>query len=445
MGRRLLLPLVVVVACLLAACVPVTTAAPPPPPPPPPQPVSQYCAPATPTNATGYQSAFNTLRRTYTEWATADGAVPVLLSASKTLWMFGDTLVGKVKSSGAIPTNAPIVSNSAVLQTGSCFTPMLGGAPLHRSAWIADPAAQQGYWPASAVTDPGANRLYVFLLHFVRTPTTQGFDTTVVGTRIARFKLSTLQLLGISSADLAGTSTTTPYGSTAFEHEGFAYMYSSNDGHIKVARAPLASVESQSTWSYWMNGGVDPESDDDDKWSAPGNHSQAADMPFSITVEENLTTLDFGAPIAPLRVEPYGVGFLGTAMLVDGFVPRAVAFIAPTPQGPWTYVAPDIATTPNGLRSYGAQTPFGLQGAPPPMLIHSINVEPGVPLSIDNYGFRFISVTLPPPFVATTATEVPEPPPSTEPSTTTSSSTTSSTTSTSTTSSSTTSTSAPPP
>ena len=160
MSRRLLLPLVVVVACLLAACVPVTHA------PtaaaattPPPQPVSQYCAPTTPTDAPSYQAAFDTLRRTYTEWATADGAVPVRLSASKTLWMFGDTFIGKVKASGAIPTSAPLVSNSAVLQTGSCFTPMLGGSPLNRSAWIADPAAEQGYWPASAVTDPATDRL----------------------------------------------------------------------------------------------------------------------------------------------------------------------------------------------------------------------------------------------------------------------------------------------
>ncbi len=162
-------------------------------------------------------------------------------------------------------------------------------------------------------------------------------------------------------------------------------------------------------------------------------------MPFSITVEENLTTLNFGAPIAPLRVEPYGDGFLGTAMLVDGFLPRVVAFIAPTPQGPWTYVAPDIATTPDGLRSYGAQTPFGLQGAPPPMLIHSVNVEEGVTLTMNNYGFRFVAVTLPAAYVASAAAEVPELPPSTEPSTTTSSSTTTST------STPTTTTSAPSP
>ena len=90
-----------------------------------PQPVSQYCAPTTPTDAPSYQSAFDTLRRTYTEWATADGAVPVRLSASKTLWMFGDTFIGKVNGLGCHPDRCPArlqqrrAPDRLVLRTGA--------------------------------------------------------------------------------------------------------------------------------------------------------------------------------------------------------------------------------------------------------------------------------------------------------------------------------------
>ena len=126
-------------------------------------------------------------------------------------------------------------------------------------------------------------------------------------------------------------------------------------------------------------------------------------------------------------------------MLVDASSPRRHVHRA-EPAGPWTY-AGDIATTPRRLRSYGAQTPFGLQGAPPPMLVHSINVEEGVPLTINNYGFRFVDVTLPPAFDRDDRDRDPGAAAEHEPSTTTSSSTTT-TTSTSTT---TTTTSAPSP
>ena len=200
----------------------------------------------------------------------------------------------------------------------------------------------------SAVTDPANNRLYVFLLHILR-------PGTVIGTRVARFKLSTLQLLGVSSSDLAGTSTTTPYGSTAFKDGGFAYMYSSNDGHIKVAlRAPLATVESQSTWQYWVDDGADPESDHDDTWSAAGNHAAAVDMPFTMTVEEDLTTLSFGAPIAPVAARRAVRRRLPRHRDARRRVPHPpITFTAPTPQGPWSY-ASDLPETPADLRSYGA-------------------------------------------------------------------------------------------
>lgn len=427
MSRRLLLPLVVVATGLLAACVPVTPA--PPPSPPTPQPVSQFCAPTTPTTATTYQSAFDSLRKTYTEWATADGAVPIRLPDGRTLWMFGDTFVGKVNgSSGAIEPNWEFVSNSAVLQTASCFRPMMGGKPLARSSWIPDPGTNQAYWPASAIVDAAHNRLFVFLLHVLRSGP---FGFTVVGTRVATFTLPTLGLASVSPVDLTGTSEARPYGSTSLTDGQYAYMYSTNGGAHHVARAPIGTARQQSTWEYWDGTG----------WSTAGNFAAAQPMSFTgPTVEVGVQS--FSSPIAPLRVEPYGDGFLGTAMVVDGISRDVVTYTAPAAEGPWTF-AGYVATTPAGVKSYGAQTPSGIQGAAGAILVHSVNVDAGVPVTIGNCGFRFASLTLPPPPVVTT--DVPETSTSTEPSTTTSSSTTStSTASTSPTSTSTTTTSAPP-
>jgi hypothetical protein len=423
MRRTLLVPLLVVAAGTLAACVPVAQA-----PPPAPTPVSRYCAPTTPKTAAEYQAAFDQLRHTYTEWATADGAVPVSLDGSRRLWLFGDTYVGQVTPAGGVPQGTPMVSNSAVLQKGRCFTPILGGSPGARSAWIADPGPQQAYWPSSAIVDAANDVLNVVLLHVQR-------PMNVIGTRIAKFRLSTLAPLGVSGT-IKGTSTARPYGSTAFADGGYAYLYSSNAGDFHVARAPIADIAQQSKWQYWTGPG--------DTWSAPGSNTAAQELEFAV-VPEQVGTLDVAAPIAPLRVRPFGGGYLGTAMLVDGYTRRALSYTAPSPQGPWTY-AGDLARTPTGVMSYGAQTVFSLDG-PTAVLVHSTNLLPGqTDTTINRYGFRFVTVTLPPaPLGVTVApdTTTPTLPPSPAPPSSTST-TSSTTTSTSTTAPpSTTSTTAP--
>jgi hypothetical protein len=116
------------------------------------------------------------------------------------------------------------------------------------------------------------------------------------------------------------------------------------------------------------------------------------------------------APIAPLRVEPYGEGYLGTAMLIDAFSNTVSAFTAPAPEGPWTY-ASNLATTPSGVFSYGAQTLMGLQGGAAPILSYSTNV-PGTASTIAQYGPRFVTpANLPAPLEATAVADTPEPEP----------------------------------
>jgi hypothetical protein len=289
-----------------------------------------------------------------------------------------------------ITPNDKLVSNSAVLQTGRCFKPLMGGAPLARSAWISPPAGR-AYWPASAVVHVAANRVYVFLLDVNRA------NGLVEGTRVARFSLSTLGLLGVSSR-LSPTSTLRPYGSTAMLADGLAYMYSSNSQDFRVARAPIGSVTNTATWEYWTGPG--------DIWSA--SSGAAGTLEFVGTPDVNGVSLD--APIAPLRVEPHGEGYLGTAMLIDAFSNTVSAFTAPAPEGPWTY-ASNLATTPSGVFSYGAQTLMGLQGGAAPILSYSTNV-PGTASTIGQYGPRFVTpANLPAPLEATAVADTPEPEP----------------------------------
>src|SRR5260370_20457457 len=148
----------------VAALVTVAAACQPVAPDPPPQPVAQACVTSTPTTPTDYQTAFDHLRLTYTEWASADGSIPIDLPDGRTVWLFSDTYVGKVPASGAIPPGSRIVRNSFVVQTGSCFAPLMGGAPLARSELIPNPASNAWYWPASCVVDGSLLRRFLWHL-----------------------------------------------------------------------------------------------------------------------------------------------------------------------------------------------------------------------------------------------------------------------------------------
>jgi hypothetical protein len=376
MHRRLLLPLLAVAATLaLAACVPATQQAPPGSgggsgggAPAPAQPVAQYCASSTPASSSAYQSAFDKLRKTYTEWASADGSVPVALPDGRTLWLYGDTFVGSVNSSGTISPPGVLVGNSAVLQTGTCFKPLMGGSAGARSAWIPAPAGQ-AYWPSSAIVD-SAGRLQVFLMHVRYNP------FAVFGFKVATFSLPGLGLLGVSS-QLPFTNSAHPYGTTSFAANGYAYVYSTNDQNQRVARVPIGSVTNGAAYEFWTGSA----------WST--SSGTAAPLQFA-NVPTPVVGINLHAPIAGLWVVPHGAGFLGTAKLVNQFSSDVSFFTAAGPEGPWTYVG-TAATTPSGVFTYGAQTAFGLQGMPgAPGTIFSTNV-PGTATSITQYGPRFVT------------------------------------------------------
>jgi hypothetical protein len=390
MTRRALLPLLSLAAVLVAACAPVTGPAPPPPE----QPVSRYCAPSVPNSAAAYQAAFDALRRTYTEWAGADGAVPVRINATRTVWMFGDTYIGRVLANGLISPSDRLVNNSFVVQDGRCFSPLMGGVPLARTDFIADPAPGQWYWPAGAVTDGGALR--VFLLRLAAAP--GGFGFQALDMRVATFSIPTLTQQG-APVPVPGDPSK-PFGSTAFSNpnDTFVYLYgafSSGESNQLdapeqrhyVARAPKGSVANGATWEYW----------DGVAWVTDIN----AAAPMSFTDTPNAMPGDYmlDGPAAQLQVTRAPAGavdyaYLGTAKLLDGFSDDVSVFKAPAPNGPWTYMGRVADAAYARRATYSGATHLGLQGTAGPVVVFSTNDflfdDIDLPPSIGEYGPRYV-------------------------------------------------------
>src|SRR5215468_1196610 len=95
-------------------------------------------------------------------WIGADGAYSVALSSKRTLWLFSDTWVGKVRDGRR--TDATIVNNSVAVQEGSggraAFTIARGpdGKP---AALFVPPDGHAWFWLQAGVADRG--RLSLFL------------------------------------------------------------------------------------------------------------------------------------------------------------------------------------------------------------------------------------------------------------------------------------------
>ncbi len=387
--------LVGTVALVAAACQPVTTAAPTPP-----QPVSQYCAAAPPVTAADYQADFNALRTTYTEWASADGAIPVGLPDGRTVWMFGDTYAGKVDSGGAIDAADPLLHNSFVVQSGACFAPLMGGAPLARQELIPNPASDEWYWPASGVVVDNTLQVFVWVMQAAPEPlyfTNVGFD-------VATFALPSLQLQGVQPLPFPFNANV-PYGGTALTSGGDVYLYGSNNTqNVYVARAPLGEIlAAPSQWQFW-SGTADPaQLADPANWvSDPAAAQPTTWVNTPARFPPGPPDLPDEAPASRPWVLPYGNGeFLATAKTVDALSSDVSVFSAPDPWGPFTYVD-QVASTPPydpptdpDVDAYGA---FSLNPTSSnPMVVFSTNVNPFVTPqpghTIQNYGPNFVAPT----------------------------------------------------
>jgi hypothetical protein len=324
--------------------------------------------------------------------------VPVPLPDGRVVWLFGDTYIGTVYADGSILPNDHLVNNSFVVQSGRCFTPLMGGAQRARTDLIPDPAPNQWYWPASGVVS--GNALFVFMWRIENDGGALGFH--VLDMRMAVFSLPNLTLQSIGPAPIPA-SPDRPYGAAGFGDatSGYLYLYGANsvgpsDGVDEpeqrnfVARAPLDAFTFPETWTYWDGVG----------WSA----SSAAAIPMTFAGTPGFafppSTYPIDGPAAPLTVSPapadaVGYSYLGTAKLLDALSADVSVFTAPTPNGPWTYKAKVADTVFPGLSTYGAATHLSLPGATSPIVVFSTNDSPfdsgSIPPSIQSYGPRFVA------------------------------------------------------
>ena len=328
------------------------------------------------------------LRSTYTEWASADESVPINLPDGRVVWVFDDTSVGKVSSNGTLNASNTVVHNSFVVQTGACFAPRMGGAPLARRSLIPDPASNQWYWPTSGVVDTTSNVLRVFMLHEQRTGS-GAFAFTLDDVDVATFSLPGITLLSIQPLPFP-SGNAKPYGETSFLNttDGDVYLYGQASRNVYAARAPVGQLLNPSAWTFASGNPNSPS------W---GPASAATPLQWI-----NIPNFDPGhllgsgtGPSADPSVINDGSGYLLTSKLANAFSNDVSVFTASSPAGPWTYYGQVANTQQAGTIAYGAYTQLTLPGTASPTIVYNTNVSGFVsnppPSSIYTYGPHFVA------------------------------------------------------
>jgi hypothetical protein len=342
--------------------------------------VSSYCVSKTPLSPADYQQAFDGLRTVWTEWAASDGSIPVVLPDHRVLWLFGDTIVGRVLSNGSIANGWKVIHNSFVLQNGPCLTPMMSGVRGARTEIIPNPAPNEWFWPTAGVVESNGTQLRLLMLHVQANSATAPFNFAVVGVEAATYALPGLSLVAITNLPLAAAPAP-PYGQTMLVNGGYLYLYGSENASygwpfpVRLHQVARVALGNETTPSAWQFAHVDATTAAV-TWSQ--KPSDATPMLFDPDgTGPNAATINDG-PRAPLVVTPYAGGYLGTAKTIDAFSDDVSTWFGPTPTGPWSYVTKAVSGLPGdptATYTYGGRIVTDLPGSPP-VLIWSQNHQP---------------------------------------------------------------------
>lgn len=200
---------------------------------------------AAPDTVAGYQRLFDSLDG---DWAGGDQAASVELPDGRTLWLFADSVSGRVGPEGGYLPGWRIRHSGFVLQDRGCLT-AVAGSPLPELG------PDDWYWPNSAFVV--ADRLVVLAMHVHRTG--PGLvDFAIGGSAVATFDLPPGRAPGLREIVTGpGRPGGTLWGAGVTVLDGWAYVYGTRSEpgafgrSLSVARVHPSAVADPAAWTYF--------------------------------------------------------------------------------------------------------------------------------------------------------------------------------------------------
>jgi hypothetical protein len=200
-------------------------------------------------------------------WIGADGAYSVAASPTRTLWLFSDTWIGKIRDGRR--TDATIVNNSVGVQAGvgERVTYSVARGPDGKAAALIVPSDGRGwFWLQAGIAD--RSRLFLFLNQVEKTDEKSVFGFRSVGLWLGIVanadkppELWRVHQLIMPNA-IFSEDRTLAWGAALLRVGDDLYVYGTDERRGKVppnrqmviARVPVASVADFATWRYFREG-----------------------------------------------------------------------------------------------------------------------------------------------------------------------------------------------
>lgn len=299
-----------------------------------------------------------------------DGAYSVSLGHERSLWMFGDTLLGSWLPDGhrlvtGFPTNTAALVRDGEWPVGFANARFFGAmAP----GPVLLPAAKGNRtWPLDLVRVGSAISAYFVDIEPVsRSPL--GFK--VLGTGLAEAPMT--HLGGFRRKAMLWPSQAPSFGGSVLARAGYLYLYSGGDPTY-LARVPIHRMSQPSSYSYWAGSG---------RWDS--DWKRGAPLPGS-------------GPELSVRYNAYLKRFVMVFLPPFGRVIQAR--FARQPWGPWSAAVSVIACQPTGdpeAMFYGAKQHAELSSDDDRQIVLSYNTntsEAALAARLDLYWPRLVVVT----------------------------------------------------
>ena len=192
---------------------------------------------------------------TGTSWTGGDGTESVALPDGRELWLFDDSLLGKVTNGQRNRRAAPYIHNSLVIESGGTLTATLYNNSRRRPTAYVNPTPKHaftfGFFPGVSIVN--GNSLQVLMTEVKFKRVAHGlFNFVQLHNDVGIFSLPSLSLVVVGQLPASNIDWT----DGILTDSGYTYVYGTGSSNVYAAR--VSGTDLTAPWSYYDGSGWSP-------------------------------------------------------------------------------------------------------------------------------------------------------------------------------------------
>ena len=156
-------------------------------------------------------------------WLAGDGTLSLLLPDGKTLWIFGDCIVGEKDGEWGVNTaNSTIINNAVIIEDGDVLTTYHGGTTENPFSLIPGDGLDI-FWPEHATIENDTIKIFTTKIIYEDNGT-PGFNFRIGTTHIASYKYPEMEYINTVPVEYI-TDTMMRFGAHVLQRDDYTYIF----------------------------------------------------------------------------------------------------------------------------------------------------------------------------------------------------------------------------